>query len=160
MTQPLDRNPGRESQYVWRVSRRALFRQRPMMYASHSAASPVRRISSPNCGKAGVRLAGTREFRDHHAYTAADVRLLLRLRQQAGATAFVTTEKDAVNLGDYLLELASASCRARHAWSSIMLRRRRRRGTCRIARRGAVQLPPAPEREPRERMKSFTRSGT
>lgn len=48
---------------------------------------------------AQVVLAGTRIFRDHHRYTDEDVRDLERLRQQAGAPAFVTTEKDAMNLG-------------------------------------------------------------
>ncbi len=54
---------------------------------------------------AGVRLATTHEFRDHHPYTASDTELLLKLRKASGATAFVTTEKDAVNLGDYLPRL-------------------------------------------------------
>jgi tetraacyldisaccharide 4'-kinase len=52
-------------------------------------------------GTAGVRVTGTRAFRDHHAYTASDVELLFKLGQEAGAAAFVTTEKDAVNLGKY-----------------------------------------------------------
>ena len=34
-----------------------------------------------------------------------DVELLFKLGQQAGATAFVTTEKDAVNLGEYAEKL-------------------------------------------------------
>jgi tetraacyldisaccharide 4'-kinase len=54
---------------------------------------------------AQVVLAGTRSFRDHHRYTGEDVRELQRLRQQAGAPAFVTTEKDAVNLGARLQAL-------------------------------------------------------
>ena len=54
---------------------------------------------------AQVVLAGSRSFRDHHRYTDADVRDLQRLRQQAGASAFVTTEKDAVNLGAQLQAL-------------------------------------------------------
>ncbi len=52
-------------------------------------------------GTAGVKVTGTRAFRDHHAYTAQDVEALYRQGQQSGATAFVTTEKDAVNLGEY-----------------------------------------------------------
>ncbi len=47
---------------------------------------------------AGVTLAGTRRFRDHHPYSDNDVRQLLALRAQHGAAVFVTTEKDAVNL--------------------------------------------------------------
>jgi tetraacyldisaccharide 4'-kinase len=54
---------------------------------------------------AQVVLAGTRAFRDHHRYTDDDVRELQRLRQQAGAPGFVTTEKDAVNLGAHLQAL-------------------------------------------------------
>jgi tetraacyldisaccharide 4'-kinase len=54
---------------------------------------------------AQVVLAGTRVFRDHHRYTDEDVRELQRLRQQTGAPAFVTTEKDAVNLGAQLQAL-------------------------------------------------------
>ena len=50
-------------------------------------------------GKAGVRVVGAHAFRDHNAYTEIDVELLFKLGQEAGATAFITTEKDAVNLG-------------------------------------------------------------
>ncbi|MGA7459575.1 MAG: tetraacyldisaccharide 4'-kinase [Candidatus Korobacteraceae bacterium] len=55
---------------------------------------------------AGVKLAGTRSFRDHHAYTESDVRKLLGLRNRHGAGAFVTTEKDAINLQSHVAELA------------------------------------------------------
>jgi len=54
---------------------------------------------------AGIRLAGARAFRDHHAYAASDIELLLKLRQASGATDFITTEKDEVNLGDYIPRL-------------------------------------------------------
>lgn len=55
---------------------------------------------------AGITLAATRSFRDHHAYTDSDVRQLLALRAQHGAAAFVTTEKDAVNLESRVATLA------------------------------------------------------
>jgi len=45
-------------------------------------------------------------YRDHHAYTEKDVRELLELKQRSDAGGFVTTEKDAVNLGGYLPALA------------------------------------------------------
>jgi tetraacyldisaccharide 4'-kinase len=44
-------------------------------------------------------------FRDHHLYSEKDVRDLLDLRQRSDADGFVTTEKDAVNLGGYLSAL-------------------------------------------------------
>ena len=45
-------------------------------------------------------------YRDHHAYGEKDVRELLDLKQRSDAGGFVTTEKDAVNLGGYLTALA------------------------------------------------------
>jgi tetraacyldisaccharide 4'-kinase len=44
-------------------------------------------------------------YRDHHAYTEQDIHDLLQLRQQSEADGFVTTEKDAINLGGYLSAL-------------------------------------------------------
>jgi tetraacyldisaccharide 4'-kinase len=55
---------------------------------------------------AGIDPAAEAFFRDHHAYTEKDVRDLLQLRQRSEAGGFVTTEKDAVNLGGYLDALA------------------------------------------------------
>ena len=51
---------------------------------------------------AGIDPAAEAFYRDHHAYTEKDVRDLLDLRQRSEAGGFVTTEKDAVNLGGYL----------------------------------------------------------
>jgi tetraacyldisaccharide 4'-kinase len=51
---------------------------------------------------AGVDPVAEAFFRDHHAYTEKDVRDLQQLRQRSEAGGFVTTEKDAVNLGGYL----------------------------------------------------------
>jgi tetraacyldisaccharide 4'-kinase len=45
-------------------------------------------------------------YRDHHAYSEKDIRELLALKQRSEAAGFVTTEKDAVNLGGYLSALA------------------------------------------------------
>jgi tetraacyldisaccharide 4'-kinase len=44
-------------------------------------------------------------YRDHHAYTEQDIKDLLKLRQQSDAQGFVTTEKDAINLGAFLSAL-------------------------------------------------------
>jgi len=58
---------------------------------------------------AGIDPVAEAFFRDHHAYTENDVRDLLQLRQLSEAGGFVTTEKDAVNLGGYLDALAPLS---------------------------------------------------
>jgi tetraacyldisaccharide 4'-kinase len=54
---------------------------------------------------AGIDPVAEAFFRDHHAYTEKDVRDLMELRQRSEAGGFVTTEKDAVNLGGYLAAL-------------------------------------------------------
>ena len=54
---------------------------------------------------AGIEPVAEAFYRDHHAYTAQDIRDLLDLRQRSEADGFVTTEKDAVNLGGYLAAL-------------------------------------------------------
>lgn len=54
---------------------------------------------------AGIDPAAEAFFRDHHAYTEKDVRELSQIRQRSDADGFVTTEKDAVNLGGYFSAL-------------------------------------------------------
>ena len=54
---------------------------------------------------AGIVPAAEAVYRDHHAYSEADIRELGALRQHSGAGGFVTTEKDAVNLGGLLSAL-------------------------------------------------------
>jgi tetraacyldisaccharide 4'-kinase len=48
--------------------------------------------------KAGVEVAEMSVFRDHHAYSIADVEGLVELAKAHGVDGFVTTEKDAVKL--------------------------------------------------------------
>ncbi len=47
------------------------------------------------------------EFRDHHRYRVNEMRRIARTMQASGATALVTTEKDAVNLCDACEELTA-----------------------------------------------------
>jgi tetraacyldisaccharide 4'-kinase len=54
---------------------------------------------------AGIQLAGEATFRDHHYYTEKDVRELMAAAVRSEADGFVTTEKDAVNLGGYFSAL-------------------------------------------------------
>ena len=54
---------------------------------------------------AGVELAGEASFRDHHPYTEQDVRDLIAAAVRSEADGYVTTEKDAVNLGGYFSAL-------------------------------------------------------
>jgi tetraacyldisaccharide 4'-kinase len=90
-----------EGKSVWRV-RRGIVTQnvppRPVVFCG---------IARPRSFLMQLRAAGIDPlaeafFRDHHAYSEKDIRDLLQLRQQSEAGGFVTTEKDAVNLGGYL----------------------------------------------------------
>jgi len=54
---------------------------------------------------AGIEPAAEARYRDHHAYTEHDIQELLELRRASEAGGFVTTEKDAVNLGQRLSAL-------------------------------------------------------
>lgn len=58
---------------------------------------------------ANIEPAAEAFYRDHHAYGDKDIRELLELKQKADAGGFVTTEKDAVNLGSYLSALEPLS---------------------------------------------------
>ncbi len=90
---------------VWKV-RRGIFPQnvppRPVVFCG--VARPQNFLLQLRA--AGIDPVAEAFFRDHHAYTEKDVRDLLRLRQRSEAGGFVTTEKDAVNLGGYLAALA------------------------------------------------------
>jgi len=55
--------------------------------------------------KAGVDVVAEAVYRDHHSYTERDIHELLALKKNSEATGFVTTEKDAINLGGYLSAL-------------------------------------------------------
>jgi len=50
-------------------------------------------------------IAGTLAFGDHHRYAQRDIDRLLALKNQTGAAGFVTTEKDAINLGTLSAQL-------------------------------------------------------
>ena len=54
---------------------------------------------------AGITPAAEVEFRDHHPYDRSDIHRLLAMRGKLGAGGFLTTEKDAVNLGSLQEEL-------------------------------------------------------
>jgi tetraacyldisaccharide 4'-kinase len=58
---------------------------------------------------ANIEPAAEAFYRDHHAYTEGDIRDLLALKQKSEAGGYVTTEKDAVNLGARLSALEPLS---------------------------------------------------
>jgi tetraacyldisaccharide 4'-kinase len=94
-----------EDRTVWRVRRGILAQNippRPIVFCG--IARPQNFLLQLRA--AGIDPVAEAFFRDHHAYTERDVRDLLQLQQRSEAGGFVTTEKDAVNLGGYLAALA------------------------------------------------------
>jgi tetraacyldisaccharide 4'-kinase len=83
---------------VWRVRRQLeLPPQSPLKpFVLCAIAGPQRFLR--DLESAGVHVAGHHSFRDHHAYTEADIQELCREAGRAGADGFLTTEKDAVKL--------------------------------------------------------------
>ncbi len=103
-------HPVLKQKLVWRVERNIHIREpltAPIAFCG---------IARPEQFFAQVRAAGTTpaaelSFGDHHAYDANDVRRLIAMRNKVGADGFLTTEKDALNLGalqDHLVPLTVA----------------------------------------------------
>jgi tetraacyldisaccharide 4'-kinase len=83
---------------VWPVKRSFSLKgavSRPLVFCG--IARPQRFFA--NLKELGAQPADTVALPDHHRYTDGDVHRLLRLKSSTGAGGFITTEKDAVNLG-------------------------------------------------------------
>jgi tetraacyldisaccharide 4'-kinase len=93
-----------ERQLVWRV-RRGIVPQnivpRPVVFCG--IARPQNFVLQLRA--ANIEPVAEALYRDHHAYSEKDIGELLELKQRSEAGGFVTTEKDAVNLGGYLSAL-------------------------------------------------------
>jgi tetraacyldisaccharide 4'-kinase len=94
-------HPALREKPLWRI-------ERELVLPSMPSAPPIVfcGIARPEQFFAQVRAAGITPaaeiiFRDHHAYNRSDVERLLALRVKLSAGGFLTTEKDAVNLGSF-----------------------------------------------------------
>jgi tetraacyldisaccharide 4'-kinase len=93
-----------DGKLVWRVRRGILPKdvpERPVAFCG--IARPQNFLMQLRT--AGIEPVAEALYRDHHAYSEQDVRDLLNLRQRSEAGGFVTTEKDAINLGGFLSAL-------------------------------------------------------
>jgi len=97
-----------EGKLVWRVRRGIVPRNvppRPVVFCG--IARPQNFVLQLRA--ANIEPVAEAFYRDHHAYVEKDISELLALKQQSEAGGFVTTEKDAVNLGAYLSALEPLS---------------------------------------------------
>jgi tetraacyldisaccharide 4'-kinase len=87
-----------DGKLVWQVQRGILPRDvppRPMVFCG--IARPAGFVSELRSN--GIEPVAENFYRDHHSYTEQDVRDLMEIRRQSDAGGFITTEKDAINLG-------------------------------------------------------------
>jgi len=97
-----------EGKIVWRVKRGIVPQAvppRPVVFCA--IARPQNFLLQLRA--ANIEPAAQAIYRDHHAYSEKDIRELLELKTRSEAGGFVTTEKDAVNLGPYLTALERLS---------------------------------------------------
>jgi len=89
---------------VWRLRRGIIAKNVPSRPVAFCAVARPQ-IFLLQLRNAGIEPAAEAIFRDHHFYSENDIRELLKLKQTSEADGFVTTEKDAINLGGYLSTL-------------------------------------------------------
>jgi tetraacyldisaccharide 4'-kinase len=90
--------------HVWRIKRGVDISgapERPVVFCG--IAKPRKFVEQIRA--AGVHPAAEKFYRDHQAYTSSDISELRNLRDRKHAGGFITTEKDAINLGPMLSEL-------------------------------------------------------
>jgi len=91
-------HPALQQKAIWRIERKLVLPNLP------SAPVVFCGIARPEQFFAQVRAAGITPaaevvFRDHHAYDLGDIQALVDARIKLNADGFLTTEKDAINLG-------------------------------------------------------------
>jgi tetraacyldisaccharide 4'-kinase len=85
---------------IWRIRRGIRLPKVPPRVAAFCGVARPERFFE-QLRSAGVVAAVEIPFPDHHAYTEKDVRDLLAVREGKNCAAFVTTEKDVINLQPY-----------------------------------------------------------
>ena len=93
---------------VWRIRRdieMSSVAARPLAFCG--IARPARFLDQLR--SKGINPVAEKLYRDHHAYSDEDITELLRLKTQSDADGFLTTEKDAANLGPRISRLGSVA---------------------------------------------------
>lgn len=97
-------SPALRGKVVWRMRREIVIAgapEAPVVFCG--LARPQQFFAHVRTG--GISPAAEVVFRDHHGYSQTDIRRLLAMREKVDARGFVTTEKDAVNLGPLRADL-------------------------------------------------------
>jgi tetraacyldisaccharide 4'-kinase len=82
---------------IWRVRRELELPMLPGAAIAFSAIAHPQEFVAQLRAR-GAAVAAAQQWRDHHRFTEADLKRLVRLLAVHGAACFITTEKDAVRL--------------------------------------------------------------
>ena len=93
-----------QGKIVWRVRRGIVAKDVPLRPVVFCGIARPRNFAL-QLRTANIEPVAEAFYRDHHAYCEKDIRELLKLKRRSAAGGFVTTEKDAVNLGGFLSAL-------------------------------------------------------
>lgn len=96
-------SPSFHAKSVWRARRQIEIAADGRLIAFCGIARPQQFFDALKA--AHQEIAGNRIFRDHHRYAQRDIDRLLDLKKQTAASGFITTEKDAINLGELFAQL-------------------------------------------------------
>lgn len=94
----------RQGKLVWRMTREISMPAAPLAPIVFCGIARPRQFFA-QVRASGITPAAEVEFRDHQAYDGRDIERLLAMRGKLGAGGFLTTEKDAVNLGPLQADL-------------------------------------------------------
>jgi tetraacyldisaccharide 4'-kinase len=110
LTEEIDPNQLPAGKNIWRVRRTLTIPNPPKNPVAFCGIAHPRKFVE-QLRNAGIQPVAEKFYRDHHQYTRHDVQDLLRLRDHDHADAFITTEKDAINLGAYVREISPVIAR-------------------------------------------------
>jgi tetraacyldisaccharide 4'-kinase len=91
-------NPELAGKLIWRVERQISLLPAPLSPVAFCGIARPQQFFA-QLREAGVAAAAEIAFRDHHRYRQGDLRRLQAVREKFAAGGFITTEKDALNLG-------------------------------------------------------------
>jgi tetraacyldisaccharide 4'-kinase len=110
LTEEIDPNLFPVNKTLWHVRRTLAVPNHPKNPVAFCGIAHPRKFVE-QLRNAGIQPIAEKFYRDHHQYTSHDVQDLLRLRDQNHADAFITTEKDAINLGTHLATISPVIAR-------------------------------------------------
>ncbi len=94
----------RQGKLIWRMTREITMPAAPLAPIVFCGIARPRQFFA-QVRASGITPVAEVEFRDHHAYDGSDIKRLLAMRNNLGVGGFLTTEKDAINLGPLRQEL-------------------------------------------------------